>query len=59
MFENRVLKRILWPEIDEVTWDWSRFYDDLHDLYFSRELKYRQVRWAGCVACMGGEEVIN
>jgi len=40
IFENRVLKRILGPVRDEVTWDWSRFYDEeLHDLYFSQELK--------------------
>jgi len=39
MFENRVLKRILGPESDEVTWDWSKFYDELHDLYFSQKLK--------------------
>lgn len=40
MFENWVAKRMLGPERDEVTWDWSRFYDEeLHDLYFSQELK--------------------
>jgi len=39
MFENRVVKRIFGPERDEVTWDWSRFYDELNDFYFSQELK--------------------
>jgi len=40
MFESRMLKRILGPERDEVTWDWSRFYDEeLYDLYFSQDLK--------------------
>jgi len=40
MFENRVLKRILGPDRDEVSCDWSRFYDEeVHDLYFSQELK--------------------
>jgi len=36
VFVSRALKRIFWPEIDEVTKDWRRLYDEeLCDMYFS------------------------
>jgi len=36
MFENRVLRRIFWPKIDEVTGEWRKLHnDELNDLYSS------------------------
>ena len=28
MFENRVLRRILWPKNDEVTGDWGKLHNE-------------------------------
>ena len=34
VFENRVLRRILGPKRDEVTWEWSKLHnEELNDLY--------------------------
>jgi hypothetical protein len=54
----RVLRRILGPRKDEVTWEWSKLYNgELNDLYSSpniiQVMKLRRMRWAGHVACMG------
>jgi hypothetical protein len=58
MFENRVLKRIFEPKMDEVTGKWRKLDSrELHDLYSSpniiRQIKSRRMRWAGHVARMG------
>jgi hypothetical protein len=55
--ENRVLRRIFGPKIDEVTGEWRKLHDEeLHDLYSSpsiiRILKAR-MRWVEHVARMG------
>jgi hypothetical protein len=55
--ENRVLRRILGPERDEVTGDWRKLHsEELHNLYSSpniiRMIKSRRMKWAG-VARMG------
>jgi hypothetical protein len=60
VFENRVLRRIFGPEMDEVTGEWRRLHKQkLHDLYslpnITRVIKSRIIRWAGHVARMGGK----
>ena len=59
--ENRVLKRIFWPKMDEVTGEWRKLHnEELNDLYCSastvRVIKSRRLRWAGHVTRMGKEE---
>jgi len=61
MFENRVLRRIFGPKRDEVTGECRKLDNDLlNDMYSSpsnvQVIKWRVVRWAGLVACMGGEQ---
>jgi len=60
VFENVVLRRIFGPRRDEVTGEWKRLHnEELNDLYCSpnivRVIKWRRMRWAGHVACMGDE----
>ena len=63
VFENKVLRRIFRPRRDEVTGEWTRLHnEELNDLYSSpnivRVIKWRRMRWAGHVACMGEERVV-
>ena len=58
VFENRVLRRIFGPKRNEVIGKLRKLHnEELNDLYYSphfvRLVKYRRVRWAGHVACMG------
>jgi len=60
VFENMVLGRIFGPRRDEVTGEWRRLHnEELNDLYCSPNIvwviKWRKMRWAGHVACMGEE----
>ena len=60
MFENKVLRRIFGPRRDEVTGEWRRLHNvELNDLYCSTNIvwviKWRRMRWAGHVACVGEE----
>jgi hypothetical protein len=62
MFENRVLRRIFGPKMDEVTGEWRNLdKKELHDLYSSpsiiRIIKSRRIRWEGHVARMGEKKV--
>jgi hypothetical protein len=56
VFENRELRRIFGPKRDEVTGDWRKLHEELHNVYFSpniiRMSKSRSERWAGHVAQM-------
>jgi hypothetical protein len=58
VFENRVLRRIFGPKMDEVTGKWRKLHnEELNDLYCSpnivRGIKFRRMLWAGHVARMG------
>jgi len=60
VFQNMVLRGIFVPRSDEVRGDWRRLHnEELNDLYCSpnivRVIKWRRMRWAGHVACMGEE----
>jgi len=64
VFENMVLRRIFGPRRDEVTGEWRRLHNkELNDLYTSpnivRVIKSRRMRWAGHVARMGEERVVE
>jgi hypothetical protein len=57
VFENRVLRRIFGPKIDEVTGGWRKLHnEELHNLYCNcviSLIESRRMRWAGHVARMG------
>jgi hypothetical protein len=58
VFENRVLRRIFGPKMDEVTGGWRKLHnEELHGFYSSpsivRVIEARRMRWAGHVARMG------
>ena len=62
MFENRVLRRLYGPKMDEVTSEWKKLHNKvLNDLYSSsnivRVIKSRRMRWTGHVARMRVEEM--
>jgi hypothetical protein len=57
VFENRVLRKIFGPKMEEDG-SWRKLHsDELHDLYslpnIVRVIKSRRMRWAGHVALMG------
>ena len=57
MFEKRVLKRLFWPEWDEITGEWRKLNnEELNDLYCSpniiRVIESRRLKWVGHVARM-------
>jgi hypothetical protein len=63
VFENRVLRRMFGSKRDEVTGEWRKLHnEELHNLYLSpdviRQIKSRQMRWAGHVARMGDERKV-
>jgi hypothetical protein len=58
MFDNRVLKRIFGPKIDEMAGRYRKLYnEELHNLYslpsIIRMVKSMMLKWAGHVARMG------
>jgi hypothetical protein len=64
VFENRELRRVFGPKRDEVTVEWRKLHnEELNDLYslpnIVRVVKLRRMRWAGYVACMGGEKGVH
>jgi hypothetical protein len=57
VFENRVLRRILGPKMEELIESWRKFHDEeLHDFCSSpnvvRVIKSRRMRWAEHVTRM-------
>jgi hypothetical protein len=57
LFENRVLRRIFGPEMDEVRGEWRKLHnEELNDLYSSpivlRMITSRKIIWAGHVVRM-------
>jgi hypothetical protein len=64
VFENRVLRRVFGPKMDEVTEEWRKLHNaELNDLYslpnIVRVVKSRRMRWAGHVARMGEERGVH
>jgi hypothetical protein len=62
VFENRVLRRIFGPKIDEVTGEWRKLHNEEPNGLYSlpnimRVIKSRRMRLAGHVARMGRREV--
>jgi hypothetical protein len=62
VFENRVLRRIFCPKMDEVSGEWRKLHnEELNDLYCSPNIilviTSRRIRWAGNIARMGKEVV--
>ena len=58
VFESRVLRRIFWPNRNDVRWKWRKLHnEELIKLYSSpnivRVIKSRRTRWAEYVARMG------
>jgi len=58
VFENRVLRTIFGPKVDEVRGEWRRLHnEELKGIYFSpnimQVIKSRRMRWAGHVAGIG------
>jgi hypothetical protein len=61
VFENGVLRIVVGPKTGEVTGEWRRLHEQLHDLYSSpnilRVINSRRMRWVGHVARTGRGEV--
>ena len=58
VFENRVLRRVFGPKMNEVRWEWRKLHnEELNDQYslpiIVRAIKSRIMRWVGHVARMG------
>jgi hypothetical protein len=64
MFENRMLRKLFRPKMDEVTRYWRKLHNEEHyDLYSSLSIirvnKPRRLRWAGHVANMETGEMYS
>jgi hypothetical protein len=63
VFENRVLRRIIGPQSDNVAGEWRNLHsEELHTSYsypnVIRQMKLRRMGWAGHVTCMGEERKV-
>jgi hypothetical protein len=57
VFDNGML-RIFGPKREEVAGGWRRLHnEEVHNLYglpdIVRVIKSRNMKWAGCITCMG------
>jgi len=64
VFEKRVLRKVFGPKRNEVTGEWRKLHnEELNDLYslpnIVRVVKSRRMRWAGHVARMGEDRVVQ
>ena len=64
VFENRVLRKVFGTKRDEVTGEWRKLHnEELNDLYslpnIVRVVKSKRMRWAGHVAHMGDNRVVE
>jgi len=62
--ENRMLRKVFGPKRDEVTGEWRKLHnEELNDLYslpnIVRVVKSRRMRWAGHVARMGEDRIVQ
>jgi len=60
VFENRMLRRIFGPKMDEVTGEWGKLHNEEHNYLYgsyniSWVIKSRRIRWAGLVARVVGK----
>jgi hypothetical protein len=58
------MRRVFGPKRDGVTGEWRKLHsEELRKLYSSpdiiRQIKSRQMRWAGHMACMGKERSVQ
>jgi len=63
VFENRVLRIIFGPKVDEVAGEWRKLHNEEFNVLYSSPnilgvIKSRRVRWAGHVARMGDGRVL-
>jgi len=61
VFENRVLRRIFWPERDKEAGEWGKIHnEEFIDLYSSPNIiwviKLTRMRWVGHITHMGRGE---
>jgi hypothetical protein len=64
VFENRVLRRVFGPNMDEVIGEWRKLHiEERNDLYslpnIVRVVKSRRMRWAGHVTRMEEERGVH
>jgi hypothetical protein len=64
VFENMVFRKVLGPKKYEVKGEWRKLHnEELNDLYslpnIVRVVKSRRMRWAGHVARMGEDRVVQ
>jgi hypothetical protein len=56
VLNNRELRKLLGPKMDEVSRDWKKFHSEqLEDLHFTTNIqviKSRTIKWVGHMACM-------
>jgi hypothetical protein len=61
MFNNRVLRRVSGPKVDEVTGGRRKLNNEINNLYsppnIIRMIKSRRIQWMGHVACIGSCEI--